>query len=235
MGFYFSFSCFFHTRLLLVFGYLLRLSYKSGPDIMGSKAVFQLVLTQVPKQTGTDNVRLVLPHVMQEWPSIWYQCGSFCISNLLQRNLLLHPNKILQNKKKLTFFILSRIPNSINTKRNHNFSRDFSSPNLDLDTLRIYLHINIYTYVSLVELNFNAQEIIQKICIQQLWKVWPIWCVYFVFRGTKPKKLSTIKTCIWGSCNLGATWKVEAWKLVVAVANADPAPEIAETCKKALL
>lgn len=210
MGFYFSFSCFFHTRLLLVFGYLLRLSYKSGPDIMGSKAVFQLVLTQVPKQIGTDNIRLVLLHVIQEWPSIWYQCGSFCISNLLQRNLLRHPNKILQNKKNWHFFILSRIPNSINTKRNHNFSRDFSSPNLDLDTLRIYLHIYIFIYVSLVELNFNAQEIIQKICIQQLWKVWPIWCVYFVFRGTKPKKLSTIKTCIWGSCNLELPGK---WKL----------------------
>jgi hypothetical protein len=70
MGFYSSFSSFFQYQVATGIGYLLRLSYQSGPDIMGSKAVFQLVLTQVPKQTGTDNISLVLPHVIQEWPSI---------------------------------------------------------------------------------------------------------------------------------------------------------------------
>jgi hypothetical protein len=94
----FLFLSFFfaHTRLLLLVAYywvLLKTFIR-----VWSKTLFQLVLTQVPKQTGTNNIRLVLPHVIQEWPSIWYQCGSFGISNLLQRNLLLHPSKICKMK-----------------------------------------------------------------------------------------------------------------------------------------
>jgi hypothetical protein len=61
---------FFPYQVATGIGYLLRLSYQSGPDIRGSKDVFQLVLTQVPKQTSTNNISLVLPHVIQEWPSI---------------------------------------------------------------------------------------------------------------------------------------------------------------------
>ncbi len=216
-------------------GTFLKLSYQSGPDIRGSETVFQLLLTQGPKQTGTDNIRLVLPHVIQERPSIWYQCGSFCISNLLQRNLLLHPSKICKTKN-WHFFILSRIPNSINTKRNHNligqyFSRDFSSPNLDLDTLRIFIYLFIYICQSCWA-EFCAEEIIHKFAFSRYERCDPsIWCVCFVFRGTEPKKhkhkTEYNQNLHLGKLQFGATWKVEAWKLVVAVADADVAAEIA--------
>jgi hypothetical protein len=63
--------------------------------------------------------------------------------------------------------------------------------------------------------------------------------VYFVFRGTEPKehkhKTEYNQHLHLGKLQFGATWKVEAWKLVVAVADADAAAEIAETCEKALL
>ncbi len=127
----------------------------------------------------------------------------------------------LQNKKNWQFFILSRIPNSINTKRNHNligqyFSRDLGSTNLDLDTLRIYVHIYFYIYVSLVELNFVKKKKqstnLHSAGMNGVTHPSDVSTLFIEEQNQKntDTKLSTIKTCIWGSCNLELPGK---WKL----------------------